>query len=366
MDSRLTFRSRRQRHGAALVLMVFMLPVVLAIAAFVINSVYMELARTELQISTDVATRAAGRMLAITGDQQEAIDAANQLLQLNPYANTDLTIDDTDIVFGASARDETTEKYLFTPQEDQINAVSLRSFGMNDVPMIFPTFGVPIEFRPIKQAICTQIELDVAIVLDRSGSMAFSSSESSAPGTPAGWNFGQPVPANSRWLEAVSAVNEFISIMDASIHDEHLSLVTYSTKAKKDADLTNVYSTIVAEMNDHSKKFDGGATSIGDGLLEGGKTLSDKKSARPWASRVLILLSDGINNGGTDPELVAQQLANDKVMIYTVSYSDEADITVLKSIAQLGNGYHFHATDSAQLAEVFREIARSLPTLITF
>ena len=38
--------------------MAILLPAALAIAAYTINVVYMELARTELQITTDVATRA--------------------------------------------------------------------------------------------------------------------------------------------------------------------------------------------------------------------------------------------------------------------------------------------------------------------
>ena len=59
-----------------------MLPVILAIAAYAINVVYMEAARTELQITTDVATRAAGRMLAVTGDEEQALVADEEgLLQ---------------------------------------------------------------------------------------------------------------------------------------------------------------------------------------------------------------------------------------------------------------------------------------------
>lgn len=46
-----------RRTGSVLVLMAVLLPVALAIAAFCVNIVYMELSRTQLQVTTDVATR---------------------------------------------------------------------------------------------------------------------------------------------------------------------------------------------------------------------------------------------------------------------------------------------------------------------
>ncbi len=44
--------------------------------------------------------------------------------------------------------------------------------------------GIPIDFRPIKSAISTQMELDVALVIDRSGSMAYSATEIAGYGPP--------------------------------------------------------------------------------------------------------------------------------------------------------------------------------------
>ncbi len=82
---------RAVRCGSALVLLIVLLPVVLAVCAYVINVVYMELARTELQISTDVATRAAGRTLAVTGSEFQARLAADRMLKLNSFVNQSLT-----------------------------------------------------------------------------------------------------------------------------------------------------------------------------------------------------------------------------------------------------------------------------------
>lgn len=367
--SALRRRASRARRGSTIVLMCLLLPVVLAIAAFVINVVYMELARTELQITTDVATRAAGRVLAVTGDQQQAIDAADRLLKANPFANETLPLSGTDIVFGVSTRTTDTERYQFSSGSNP-NAVRVSANGNVKVPTLFPTMGIPIDFRPIKSSISTQTVVDIALVMDRSGSMAFSSSESSGgfmpSNAPFGWTFGQQVPPKARWLDAVDAVERFIVMMEQSHIEEHLSLSTYSSDMTDDVALTESYCDIRNAMDFHSKNFWGGATNIGGGILCGWSTLSDKKSARPWASRVMIILTDGIHNIGVDPILAAEQAAAQNIIIYTITFSAEADQAKMQEIARIGAGKHYHAATPAQLVEAFEQIAKSLPTLITF
>lgn len=364
-----TIHSRSAPRGAVAVLLVIFLPVLLAVACYCVNLVYMELARTELQISTDVATRAAGRVLAVTGDKNQAIAAADRLLQANPYVNQSITISGTDVVFGRSTRSDENQRYKFSADR-RTNAVSMRSFGQDEVPLLFPTMGVPIKFRPIKQAISTQLELDVAIVLDRSGSMAYSHNESSYNPVPAsappGWEMGDVIPEHARWLDTVAAVNGFLDIMTSSSHDERVSLSTYNEMSTTDVKLTNEYGAIREAMHAHSLQFKGGATNIGAGILEGGLALSDKKLARPWATRIMILMTDGNHNTGTLPIPAAQQTAQEKVMIYTVTFSDEANVNDMTIVAETAGGQHYHAQDAVQLAEAFKQIARSLPTLITF
>lgn len=149
---------------------------------------------------------------------------------------------------------------------------------------------------------------------------------------------GHAVPKDARWLDTVAAVNGFLDIMDDSSHDERVSMSTYSSKAKADVKLTSDYTEIRAAMNAHSRKFKGGATNIGSGILAGGKTLGDKELARSWASRVLIVMSDGIHNTGTEPVPAAQQVANEKIMIFTVTFSDEANIQEMEKVAISGGG----------------------------
>lgn len=358
-----------RRRGATLVLLAFLLPAALAIAAYSINVVYMELSRTELQIATDVSTRAAGRMLAVTGDEKQAIAAAERLMRANPFANSTMSLDGANIVFGVSTRRSVADRYSFVHGENP-NAVQIQANGRVQVPMLFPTLGVPIDFRPIKTAICTQTELDVAIVLDRSGSMAFGVNEVSGPNNPAaapvGWAYGMYVPPYSRWLDAVTATNNFLQLLTESSLKERVSLTTYSHDVRLEVGLNDDYTAIQNALALNSNVFFGGATDIGDGILYGATSLGDKKLARPWASRVMIVLTDGIHNVGTDPLFAATQAAAQDIMVFTVTFSNEADQARMAQVAAAASGSHFHATSAAQLNEAFKEIANRLPTLITY
>ncbi len=362
-------RFRGRRTGATLVLLCLLLPVVLIVAAFAINVAHMELTRTELQIATDLATRAAGRTLAVTGDQQQAISSASRLLARNPVANKPLPLSGVDVEFGVATRTAENQRYSFA-KGAKPNSVHVESNGSVQVPMLFPTMGVPVDFRPIKKAVSTRMVLDIALVLDRSGSMAFAANEVAGPGiplaAPLGWAFGFPVPKPSRWDDAVQAAYQFLDLIEKTGYDEHVSLATYSTDYSDDIDLTEDFKSIKASLELRSKIFLGGATNIGGGMLAGLDTLSNKKAARPWATRVMVVLTDGIHNFGADPIQTARQLAAEHVIIYTVTFSKEADQSRMAQVAAIGTGKHYHATSGAELVYAFEDIARSLPTLLTY
>ncbi|QEG00297.1 von Willebrand factor type A domain protein [Stieleria maiorica] len=346
-----------------------LMPVMIAVAAFAINVAHMEMARTELQISMDVATRAAGRVLAVTGDQQQAVQIAEQLLNANPYANQTLALSEAEITFGVSTRLSEVERYDFGMGNNP-NAVKIESNGTNHVPTLFPSMGVPIQIRPIKTSIATKVELDIALVIDRSGSMAYSTSEEADGSGPDAadddWEWGDPVPPNSRWLDTVAAVDTFLQVMEQSHHDERVTLTTYASKAHVDLDLTNDYNAVRHVLDGYSAAFGGGGTNTGEGITKGSAAVQKKNHARPWAAKVLIVMSDGLSTTGTEPVSAAQMAAEDQVMVYSVSFSDEADTVTMGEIAEAGSGKHYHATDGTQLIQVFEDIARGLPTLITF
>lgn len=358
------------RHGSAMVLMTVLLPVVLAVAAYSINVVYMELSRTQLQVTTDVATRAAGRALAVTRSRSEALAAADRVIQLNTFDNRNFDLSSRELKFGASTRVDTA-RYSFTDGAQEPNAVKFETGSKLKVPTLFPTMGVPVDFRPVKSAICTQTELDVVLVVDRSGSMAYGCQEAatgSCPpiNAPPGWCFGMPVPLGSRWIDAVTSASVFLQLLDKSVHSERVGLVTFGNLAARDSQLTPDYSTVFKAMNVHTFQFWGGATNIGDGILNGATILSDKRFARGWASRVMVVLTDGNWTAGTDPSICANLVAAQNIAIYTITFSAEADQLKMQEVAAIGNGKHFHATTPTELSEAFKAISNTLPTLITY
>ena len=79
----------------------------------------------------------------------------------------------------------------------------------------------------------------------------------------------------------------------------------------------------------------------------------------------MVLLTDGIFNRGRHPKFAAQVAANQGIIIHTITFSDEAEIGAMQEVARIGGGKHFHAPDAASLNRIFREIALTLPVLLT-
>jgi hypothetical protein len=79
----------------------------------------------------------------------------------------------------------------------------------------------------------------------------------------------------------------------------------------------------------------------------------------------MIVMTDGLHNRGPEPRIVARSLADQNVVIHTITFGSAADIPRMQEVATIGQGRHFHAASGAQLAEIYREIALSLGTLLT-
>ncbi len=367
------------RRAAVVPMVAIMLPVLLVLASFVINLSYMELSRTELRIASDSATRAAGHKLALTGDQAVARQAAREAGNRNLVAGEPLLLDDKDFEFGVSVRLSEGDRYAFTPGGTAINAVRLNARRTSDsasgaVEMVFPTFGAVDSFGPSQLAIASQVELDIALVLDRSGSMAYGDNEDSVARAtaglgpaiaPPGWWFGDPAPPKSRWIGLANAVQVFLDILNKSPQDEHVSLVTYNSKAKTDQNLTTDYSLILKALDVYTKKMEAGATNIHSGIQKGLRSTLHPTYARKWAAKVLIVLTDGKHNTGKKPESAAAKAFKDGIVVYTITFSNDAEQKQMIRLSKKGGGKHFHAASQADLQRAFEDIASSLPTLLT-
>ncbi len=371
--TRTSSKSHSTRRGAMMVLVIIMLPVLFLLAAFAINFAYIELVRTELQISTDAAGRAAGRTFALTGSASQTLKAAQEVAQKNTVAGQSMPIAMTDLEFGLAERTSIGVRYNFVSSSNP-NAVRLttNSFASNGgVQAFFPGMSPDVRIFSIRSAVSAQVEVDIALVIDRSGSMAYSASETAAyPPAPAaapiGWYFGAPVPPNARWLDTIAAVNVFLQELQTSPQSERVSLTTFSHTTNIDTPLTSSYGNILTSLQGYSYAFQSGGTAIGDGIFQGMSSLAGSGGgSRDWASKVVVVMTDGIQNYGASPIDAAINAAGQGVLVFTVTFSNEADIGLMQSVANQGGGLHYHAVNAFQLRAAFQDIARRLPTLLT-
>jgi len=115
-------------------------------------------------------------------------------------------------------------------------------------------------------------------------------------------------------------------------------------------------------------------TAIGEGLA----TAVNRLKGSEAKSKVIILLTDGVNNRGLVAPVTAAEIAKTYgVRVYTigvgtmgvapypvqtpygVQYQDmpvEIDEGILRQIAQMTDGKYFRATDNAKLQQVYTEI----------
>lgn len=336
-----TFRPARRR-GAMLLLMILMLMVVLVMTVFAVDIAYMQLVKTELRTSTDAAARAASEALARTQSVDTARQAARDVAAANRVAGQPLQLDDADIIFGTAAASNQ-GVYTFVPGAAPVNSVRVlgrRSAGSpsGSVPLFLGGLLGTSTFEPELQSTSTSVVRDIALVLDRSGSMA----------------------DQNKINDLKAAVNIFLDILQATPSDERVSLTSYSTTATKDQDMTsrlNLVRSAVAQMNAN------GFTAIGQGLQLGSDSLLFDANSRPFAEKTIVLLTDGIENRGPFTMPVLNGILPRKQVIHTITFGDGADQNLMRRVATLTGGTHVHAPTGQSLRDAFETIARTLAVL---
>ncbi len=354
------------RCGSALIVVAAVLLMSCAIASYAINLVYMEYTRAELQISTDLATRAACRALVDTGKRTEAYAAAQRLASANKVAGQVISVELGDLEFSAAQRFAAADQYLYT-QDTQPNAVHFRAGfferSAKSIPMLFPSFGTPTSFRPLKEASASQADLDIAIVLDCSGSMLAPLDKETS--SEALLRLPMMAPINARWRTAESGITAMLQEFRESPLQERVAMTTFNTVSLLNVPLTEDYGQIEAAMALQGQVYLGGLTSLSDGIQSAIIQLSNARTARPWASRVILLVSDGKENFGADAMGAAKAAANAQMMLYAIGVSGEVDEARLSRLAQVGHGKAYIAANAAQFTTIIETIAKRLPVLLT-
>lgn len=407
------------RRGALLGLLAVLLPVLAILSAFCINTAHMQLTRTELMVATDAAARAGGRALSETQSVNSAKTAARTTAAMNNVNGEPLRIrtgnNRGEIQFGNNTQlGGENSRYLFTAvptgqvASGNATATAFRVQGRRDdgslsgrVPLVIPGVLNQSDFSTVTDAVAMQVDRDIALVVDRSGSMGFlpiswSSSENpfntrsvlnagvaagllSTNGWGSYWyrpgvqpyqyeqwaystHFNRGIAPLAPWQDLKMAVDAFLNVLDETIQNEQVSLATYQSSSTLDSVLQYDYDIIRTALETREPS---GGTGIGGGMQRGMEAFSHS-NARPNASKTMVVMTDGIENASPWSRDIARSIVeSNNVTIHTVTFGTGANQQRMREVAEIGGGSHYHADSGAQLISVFEEIANNLPTIIT-
>ena len=351
------------------------LPLFIIAAAFAVDVAYMQLARTELRTATDAAARAGAKTLSMSQSQSQARAAAVAAAAKNNVAGVGLKLTNDQIEIGKGTQSNSASRFNFTAGGSQPNAVRVTgkrtaSSAAGPVGLLLGRMLGTTTFEPVHIATSTQLDRDICLVVDRSGSMMWSLDGS----TISGGACAKPNMTRSRWGGLYTAVYAFLEELDDTLQEEQCALVSYSSKGSGcgynfttsdiNAPLDFNYEPIRDDMDDLSSRPVQGNTAIGAGIDNGVKVLTSK-NVRPFAVRTMVVMTDGLHNSGGDPVTAAKKAAKQNITINTVTFSNEADISRMKKVAEATGGKHFHADNAGELEAIFREIASTLPVMLT-
>jgi hypothetical protein len=204
--------------------------------------------------------------------------------------------------------------------------------------------------------------------------------------------FCQPPDMNlSRWGALSIAVQRFVDALAQTPQSEYLALASFaggsngassytacgytSTTSEINCNLASNHSAVTSAMATLSTKKWNGRTNISAGINRGIQALTSA-SARPYAAKTIVLMSDGAANepGGCGSQGCSQafqaalnkaaQAADEDIIIHTITYG-EANPDLMQDIADATGGNHYIAPDATALQDIFEEIALTLPVMFT-
>jgi Ca-activated chloride channel homolog len=172
-------------------------------------------------------------------------------------------------------------------------------------------------------------------------------------------------------LSRLDAAKDVVGNFILGRQGDRVGLVTFGEHAYLHVPLTYDTSSVSKMLNDTVSGMAGNATAIGDAIGISVRTLRD----RPEGSRVLILLTDGVDNASRIPPLEAAKLAKQyDIKIYTIGIGSQGPVPVptkfggygmaevpldeelLKKIAELTGGHYFKASEKKALESIYAKI----------
>ena len=178
--------------------------------------------------------------------------------------------------------------------------------------------------------------------------------------------------------DRITAAKQVAGSFIADRYGDRIGLVVFAAEAFTQSPLTTDQSTLQTLLaRIRSGVIDDSGTAIGNGLATAINRLRESEAK----SKVIILLTDGVNNRGQIAPLTAAEIARAQgIRVYTIGVGTqgsapypavdiygqptggtvmapvEIDEKTLGAIAERTGGRYFRATDNAKLKEIYDEI----------
>ena len=155
---------------------------------------------------------------------------------------------------------------------------------------------------------------------------------------------------------------------------DRMGIVVFAGESFTQCPLTTDRATLINLMKEVQTDLIEDGTAIGNGLATAVARMKDSDAK----SRVVILLTDGVNNRGEiSPQMAAEIAKTYGIRVYTIGVGKEGmapypvmtpwgvevqnvkveiDEALLSEIAESTGGRYFRATDNTKLAEIYSEI----------
>ncbi len=166
------------RRAAILPMFAFLMPVFLVLCGLAVNVSYLRLVRTEMRIANDAAVHAAGRAMSIHQTTDSAIAAAVQAAPRNKVGGQAYSVTPSTLQFGLSTRTQNGfGRFSFTGHtkaevdNGSKRANSIKLTSSKPIPLLIRAFPGMNTVNVGQLSISTQVDRDIALILDRSGSM---------------------------------------------------------------------------------------------------------------------------------------------------------------------------------------------------
>jgi Ca-activated chloride channel family protein len=155
---------------------------------------------------------------------------------------------------------------------------------------------------------------------------------------------------------------------------DRIGLVVFSGESFTQCPITTDHAVLINLLREMKSGMIEDGTAIGEGLATAVNRLKDSQEK----SRVIILLTDGVNNRGMIAPITAAEIAKTfGIRVYTIGVGTqgvapypvqtpfglqyqnapvEIDEDILKNIAGMTDGKYFRATDNEKLEQVYKDI----------